>query len=403
MGIFWSKKSKEKLVLVFHIGSSSVGGALFSVQDSGVPKIILSINEEIDLQNTFNIDEFLSTTLESLEILVEKIHKAGMGVPKMTFCILSSPWYVSQTRVIRLEKNAPFIFTSKLALDLIQKEISLFEEEYLAKYRDAKSPVKVIEFKNIKTVLNGYETSSPLDQKIRELEMTIFISISGEQVLQKIEKIITRHFHLAEIKFSSFIMTAFAVVRDIYAYNTDFLLIDIGGVVTDISMIKKNILHESISFPLGLNFMIRGVASALHCSLSQARSLVSLLKDGHATESATKKIGSVVDRLKTEWLHKFQESLSNLSHDISIPSTIYLAVNKEMANFFTETIKNEQFNQYTLTESKFQVIFLDTKVFHGMANFEDNVVRDSNLIIDSIYINRFLINSNLTPLSGAGV
>ena len=74
-----------------------------------------------------------------------------------------------------------------------------------------------------------------------------------------------------------------------------------------------------------------------------------------------------------------------------------------MANFFTETIKNEQFNQYTLTESKFQVIFLDTKVFHGMANFEDNVVRDSNLIIDSIYINRFLINSNLTPLSGAGV
>lgn len=100
-----------------------------------------------------------------------------------------------------------------------------------------------------------------------------------------------------------------------------------------------------------------------------------------------------MDQLRKDWLAKFQESLVNLSNDISVPSTIYLAVDKENADFFKKTIENEQFHQYTLAESKFKVIFLNAEVFHGMAGFDENAVRDPRLIIDSIYINRFLINS----------
>ena len=67
-----------------------------------------------------------------------------------------------------------------------------------------------------------------------------------------------------------------------------------------------------------------------------------------------------------------------------------MVVDKEIAGFFSETIKSEQFSQYTLTESKFKIILLSAEVFHGLAQFEENVTRDTFLIIDSIYINRFL-------------
>ncbi|KKQ46947.1 MAG: hypothetical protein US65_C0022G0012, partial [Candidatus Yanofskybacteria bacterium GW2011_GWC2_37_9] len=96
------------------------------------------------------------------------------------------------------------------------------------------------------------------------------------------------------------------------------------------------------------------------------------------------------DKLKMEWLGKFQESLANLSNDISIPSTIYIAVDKDVADFFCRIIETEQFNQYSLTESKFKVIFLSAEIFHNMATFDGNVIRDTFLIIDSIYICRFL-------------
>ncbi|OGI95055.1 hypothetical protein A2917_01590 [Candidatus Nomurabacteria bacterium RIFCSPLOWO2_01_FULL_42_17] len=393
MGIFGWNKNKEKLVLVLYIGSSSVNGALFWTERSGVPKIVFSIREPIALEQNVEADRFFALTIKALENIASQIHRSGLGAPKEIFCVLSSLWYVSQTRIIRLEKNTPFIFTSKLADSLIQKEISFFEQEYLAKYSNSKKSVKTIEFKNVKTILNGYESRNPLNQKVKEVEMTIFFSIAGEQILAGIEEVVKKYFHFKDIKFSSFALASFAVVRDVYRESENFLLIDIGGEVTDISMVKKNILRESMSFPLGFNFMVRGVASMSSSSLVEAKSLISLWKDGHAGDAVVKNIGPVMEKLKMDWLTKFQESLANLSNDISIPATIYLAVDKDLADFFSEIIKNEQFNQYTLTESKFEVVFLGPKVFHGLAKFEEDIVRDPFLIISSIYVNRFLIRT----------
>ncbi|MFA5791523.1 MAG: hypothetical protein WC884_00615 [Candidatus Paceibacterota bacterium] len=395
MSIFSGPKNKDELILVFDIGSSSVGGALFWTQESGIPKIIFSTREPIPTLDQVDINRFLLLTIQSLEIVVKKIYMAKMGAPSQVFCILSSPWYVSQTRIINFKKNTPFVFTTKLADSLIQKEIKLFGEEHLDKYKDIVNPFRTIELKNIKTTLNGYETSKPLNKKAQELEMALFISMSGEQVLRKIEDAISKHFHFNKIKFSSFAMASFTVVRDMYTKQGNFLLVDIGGEVTDISMIKKNILRESLFFPLGSNFLIRGIASNLNCKLSEAKSLFSLFKDEHAEESTKKKLSLILNQLRIEWLKKFQESLANLSHDISIPATIYITLEKDSADFFSETIKTEQFSQYTLTESKFEVIILSADLFNNIAIFRELVIPEPFILIDSIYINRFLIYSIL--------
>lgn len=389
MGIF-SGKGKNELALVFNVGSSSVGGALISTQGSGIPQIIFSVNEPIKIEEAIDIDRFLILAIQSLQTVVKKVYEARLGAPAKIFCVLSSPWYTSQTRIISYKKNTPFVFNTRLADSLIQKEISIFEEEHKLKYKEIENSVRPIELKNIKTILNGYETSNPLNKKAKELEMTIFVSISGEQVLKKIENEIGKYFHANPIKFFSFAMASFAVVRDMYADKENFLLVDIGGEITDISMVKKNILRESITFPLGRNFLIRGIAEDMGCTLDEASSLISLLKDGHAEAKVLKKLTIVLDGLRKEWLKNFQDSLANISKDISVPSTIYIAIDKDLADFFLETIKTEQFSQYTLTESKFEVIFLDAKTLHGLAMFEESAAREPFLIIDSIYINRFL-------------
>jgi cell division ATPase FtsA len=392
MGIFSSAKKENELVLVFDIGSSSVSGALFLAQNSGIPKIIFSIVEPIKIEAQLNINNFLPLMLQALDSAVNKIYSAKLGAPDRCFCVLSSPWYTSQTRIISYKKNVSFTFNTKLADELIQKEIKIFEEENIEKYKDVGNAVRAIELKNIKTALNGYEISKPLNQKTKELEMVIFVAVSGENILQGIENIIAKHFNFHQIKFSSFAMASFSAVRDINNNKEDFLLADIAGEITDISMIKNNVLRESISFPIGRNFFIRGVASSLGCGLDEAKSLISLFKDEHAEKSVVQNIMPIMDKLKTEWLKKFQESLAHLSHDISVPSTIFIAVDKDLASFFNQTIKNEQFNQYSLTESKFEVIFLSTELLHGAAFFEDKVIRDPFIIMDSVYISRFLRN-----------
>lgn len=390
-GLFSASKSRDELALVFDVGSSSVGGALFRLQENGVPKIVFSVREPIALEAKIDFDRLLSLTAKSLEAVAGKISAAGLGAPTKTFCVLASPWYASQARTVRLEKNTPFTFNSKLADSLIQKEISIFKEEYMAEYEGTGSQTRLIELKNMKTMLNGYATSNPLNQKAKELEMKIFISMSPEQVLQSMEEAIGRHFNSEAIKFVSFPLASFTVARDMFVHQENFLLVDVGGELTDISIARKNSLCESSSFPIGLNFIIRGIASTQGCNLDEAKSFFSLYKEGHMEDGAKKRLEPVIINLKKEWLRHFQESLANLSSDISLPSVIFLTVDQDLAEFFTEVIKTEQFNQYTLTESKFKVVFLGSQALHGIAVFEGDVIRDPFIIIEAIYINRFFL------------
>lgn len=380
----------EQLVAVFDVGSSSICAALFLTRANGVPKLVYSVREPISPMGEVNIDDFLSLAIKALDVAAAKLSTSPFGAPSKIYCGLASPWYVSQNRVIRLEKTVPFIFTPKVADGLIEKEIKLFEEQHLHKYIESGINVRPIELKNIKTILNGYEIANPENQKAKEVEMTMFVSMSGEDILSQIEDTIFQHFHTKEVKFFSFLMASFTVVRDLYHDQHDFLLVDIGGEVTDISMVKKDLLQESVSYPIGRNFMIRGLAEKLGCDLDEAKTMLSMYKDEHADADVVKKIEPVLNNLKGEWLRRFQTSLANLSKDISIPATIFITVDKEYADFFSDIIKTEQFNQYTLTESKFQIIFLNTEKLHGVAIFEDSAIRDTFLIIDAIYINRFL-------------
>lgn len=387
---FSKTKKQDELMLVFDIGSSSVKAALFYATESGIPKIITSVREPILLEDKIETDRFLNLTLKALETASENIYKKGLGAPSRIFCIFSSPWHNSHTRIIKLKKDTPFVFTPKLSDELIQKEIQALKDEYLKNYNHTDETLRVIEMKNIKIMLNGYESAKPLYKKAKELEMTVFISLSEQQVCKKIEEIISKHFSVKDIKFSSFTMASFTIIRDLFTNRENFLLINIGGEITDISIIKHNTLRESTSFPLGINFMIRNVASSMNCSLGEAKSFISLFKDGHASVDTSKSLEPIILKLKSEWLVKFQQSLANLSNDISIPAFVYTTVDKDLADFFSEIIKTEQFNQYTLTESKFQIFFLNIENLHGIADFEKEAIWNAFLTIDAVYINRFL-------------
>lgn len=390
MGIFSRTPGKGELVALFDVGSSSVAGALVYLRKDNVPHVIFSVREPIALSKNFEFNSFLEATLKSLEVVALKVGKSGLGAPKRLFFTLSSPWYGSESRVIRFEKKDTFTFTSKFADELIEKEVALFRAENSEKYANFHSRMLPVELKNMKTILNGYPSANPINQRAEELEMTIFISMSAEEFMTRVQDVAIRHFHREEIKFSSFSFVSFAVTRDFFAKESSFLLVDVGGELTDISLVKQEVLASSVSFPKGINFMVREISQFMNCSSAEARSMLTLFKEGHAGEEIQKKLGPLIDKLKSDWLEGLQVALAGLSHDISVPSLIFVTIEPEFAEFFGSLIKMEQFSQYTLSEAKFEVSFLGTEELHGRAVLEKDTARDPFIILESIYINRFL-------------
>ena len=326
--------------------------------------------------------------MKALDAVLSKVHKISLGSPIRIFCVISSPWHISETRVINFNKNTPFVFTSLFADNLIQKEMILLKEEHLNKYRDNTS--RFFEMKNMKVSLNGYHILNPINQKAKEVEMNMFVSFSPVNILTQIEDKIEHYFTNRDIKFSSFVLPVFTLVRDFYVNKDAFMLVDIGGEVSEIYLAKEHVLENSGSFPLGINFMIRELSLALKCSFEEARTHLSMFKDGHMDRVTLLKINPITNELKKNWLKNFELALSNISKGTSLPSCIYLLVEKDFQDFFIQLIKSETFSQQYLTNSKFKIIPFDASIFYKMVEHKKGVDFDTNLAIDAIYINRFL-------------
>src|SRR6185436_14008131 len=109
MNLF-SRGGRENLYVVFDVGSSSVGGALCRAGADGTPKIIAAVREPILLEEGLEGERLLANTAKSLEDVAAKI--SAHGSPRPNFLVPPSTLYNSQTRIIRLRKEFPFVFTA---------------------------------------------------------------------------------------------------------------------------------------------------------------------------------------------------------------------------------------------------------------------------------------------------
>ncbi len=395
MNLFSSKKPKEELVVVFDVGSASIGGALISIthdHDPNVqtnPKIIYSVRKPMVFQDTLDFSRFIFAMLQTLEAVAKDIETQKLGAPKKIFCTLSSPWYASQTRTIRFKKNTPFIFSKKLWSELVEKEIAAFEAEELKKYSEEGETPRIIEQKTMHITLNGYQTPEPLGKKASELELSLFISISSKKIIDGIEEELKHFFHMPVV-FSSFLFSSFIAVRDVFSGEKNFLVVDVAGELTDVGLIKDSVLAQSASFPQGKNFIARHLSEDLKRSGSDVITLINLLIAGALDKAMKPKIEELLSQARTKWLSGFQTTLANLSNDLSLPSTIFLTADPDMATWFQDAIKTEEFNQYSLTEKQFNVILIGKESLHQFVTPADTSSRDPFLMLEAIFINRIL-------------
>jgi hypothetical protein len=240
----------------------------------------------------------------------------------------------------------------------------------------------MLELKNLKTSLNGYEVSNPLNKKATQVEMHLFTSISPLTVLSKFGDSIRKYFNFDNINFSSFVLPSFTLIRDLFLNKEDFMFVDVGHSFTDVYLVRHGVLRESTSFPLGSNVLE---------NINTDQVPLSLILAGHADHTTEKKFHPILEKAKNKWLLEFQNAVANISTDMTLPSLMYVLTENGYGDLFSSVIKNEEFSQYEKTVSKWEVILISKQMFHGMVKFDPNVTRDKFITIDSIYINRFLM------------
>lgn len=390
MGFLFSSK-KEKIVAIFDIGSGSVGGALVRIptDKKNLPVIIKSTRVEIVEREDLDFNLFLKDMILALGFASRNIYQSKLGAPDEIICVLASPWYISETRLIKMSKEHSFTFTTKIIDDLLDKELSSLDSVFKSKYGDLDTSPEVIEHPIVGVSLNGYQVDDPLGKKTRSVEMNMVISLSPKICLDKIKDTISKNFHHTSISFSSFMVSSFVSVRDRYMNHESYLLLDIGGEVTDVGIISKGVLKDSLSFPYGRKTLFRDISKKLNIELRDAYEIFNMHINETLSEKQEKKIIPILKNLEDEWSKSFRDCINTLPRTLTLPNVIFLTIDADVKDWFVKVINNEEYIQSMVPNSKFTLVTIDGPEFLTMCSVKEGVC-DPFLMIESISVTRKL-------------
>lgn len=377
---------KLKCSLIFYIGNGVVKGAIVSYEKNKAPRILSSRVRELPHFNERDREHLENRILFEFGELVTEIKKEdyknvclGNEVKMINACVvMSSPWYISETSVIKMNEQKPFLVTD----DLLARE----RQTIIKAYTDAhKVDVTVLEQKIIRIALNGYITNDPVKKKAQTLDMTIFTSFARHSSVEDIHKIIGQHFNIKTVDIHSQSLVAFSVIEDIWKDIPQYVITDITSQLTELVTVRKGALSEAASFPFGKQFLVKKISEKLNVTSEVAESLIRLKNDGSVDYDLALKLQAALDESKSEWLKAFSESLSSMSSSASLPSKFFLFAPKDVSRIFSEYISSEEYQQFSFAEGKFEVQEVTSLDLNKYCTNESQNPLDLSIILGSLF------------------
>jgi hypothetical protein len=393
MFLFGKKKTDDTLCAVFDIGSGSVGGALVLLSERGAPKVLYTIRVPIVFQKDLDFKRFTSSMAKSLSSVSEALGTVGIkkslasGVRskriEKVLCVLASPWYVAESKIIRLAKKNPVVLSDRFLRDVIASEESEFASSSKVSYSEkTKSRPVVLEHSVIDIKLNGYSIKDPRNKKATDIEMSLFMSVISDDVLASVKNILEKHFHTEDISFHSFALSSFASLRDSFPEVSDFILFDMSAEVSDFFLVKDSKLLDNVSFPLGTNHLIRAIMGHFGTTSDHAYSALNLISENKLEESLKSEADEIINDVSSNWRKLATEALSKLEEKSALPLHIF-TLTAPRFSLFAESFVRELWKETGQSVPKIEV--LTHEAVKNSVHIVGDTKPDVFLTLDSIY------------------
>ncbi|MDO8510429.1 MAG: hypothetical protein Q7S15_02285 [bacterium] len=393
MALFRSSKQKFP-TLVIDIGGGSVGAAVISRGPK--PFIHFATREIIRTESDTAESRTEDLTKKALENVLHKVggelgRELGHvgGTVDDIIAIISSPWYFSKTSTVHTEHDTPVPYKKFLFNDLLLAEEKIYEESLshdptISRLRDH---LEFVDRAIIETKLNGYSTDNPEAHSARSLDIGFFMSLMSRDVKAAFSGIIEKQYH-REPRYFCLPLVVFGAMRDLRPGLRDYLFIDVGALVTDITVVKGGSIFGTASFPLGRNFLLKEMSVAFSVEENVALSFATLYVDGKIEPSLFLKMGKVIEEVESKWRSGLHAALMHYAKDIFVPLTAYLSVDYDFLSFFKTFAEHERVGQVDPSDEALDVVPLTKEIVREHCEYQSQQFADPILSIGSAYINK---------------
>ncbi len=333
-------RSKPELGIAFHIGTASVGAALIRFKRGKAPEILYTLREHIPYRESVDPDRFAADMIAALKSANARFSHLAEPI-KRVFYVFSSPWTVTQASVDVLKQKKK---SSKLNSAQVGRILAKEDRRVVG----APAGLAAIERKVTGVRLNGQH----------HIEVSSVTTYIPEDLFDKIMAVSARTYHPKHTQTFSTTLASFFVIRGAFPTETNFISLDIGGEISDATIVKKGLIAETVSFPVGRHIVTRRLRAALGVSAEQASSLATLYEEGRADSTLEAKLKPIIEAAVSEWERAFRAAVRKADGKSALPARLFVIVNDDLAKLFVRTLRAEE-NSVTLVNHAVLKTFAD--------------------------------------------
>jgi len=282
---------------------------------------------DITSEGHINRDGILHTCQLSLKDLKDRVGARG-GFSKKVILGIGGGFVHGKTmnhNYIR-ERDEEEIDAAELA-NIIQRVQQRAYEQVRRYFRKetarSELDVRIISAAVQEIKLDGYQVVNPLGFSGKEISVGLFNAYIARPHLAIFEDIVAA----LKLEIVSIISQPYAVFKFLTKQDPsleDFILIDIGGSITEIALVRKGRFEDIKSIPLGGSSFTKSIGENLKMELREAESIKAQLAQGGVSKRTEKKLEDIISR-HTELLTRgLEEVLIEFSQLALLPSRIYV-------------------------------------------------------------------------------
>ena len=171
--------------------------------------------------------------------------------------------------------------------------------------------------------LDGYQVINPLGFSGKEISVGLFNAYISKDHLAIFEDIVAA----LKLDIISIISQPYAVFKSLLKQDPslgDFILIDIGGSITEIALVRKGRLEDVKSIPLGGSSLTKSIGESLKMRVREAENIKAQLAGGSVSKRVVKKLEDIISANVELSMRGLEEVLTEFSQLALLPPHIYV-------------------------------------------------------------------------------
>jgi hypothetical protein len=355
---FFGRKNNSSMVLVT-IGSSAVTGAYAHYEPGKSPTIYFTARHTIEQRSGEDLKVAMLRTLDLVGTdLIEKgapvlRRETGSGSVDGVLVSVAGPWQETHVRTETIQPGKPFTFTRAMLSEVVAS--------------GAKTPDDRVSFGEqvIATILNGYDIPNAIGKKANRAEVVILSSTLDKEVTEQVRTRVRKLYHTHTITFTAFAPVTYAVLRDLYPHERDFLALDVAAEDTDLAFVKGSLLVDVGTLTLGLNTLLAATRTAERMTVEEESGALHQTSEqpGYINPDRNARFSIRVEAARDEWLKGLAALLRKFAQLHALPRTLFVLTPPNARDYMKRALDSNILHTLWLSDEPLSIIMITPEQF----------------------------------------